>query len=308
VSNLSANSNIRRFVFVVMNGRRTGAPLSELQRGYFTLRLPEAGGRRTIKLQGDTKLKEHLAIRLPAEVPEPAIAIASVLWIQDSSSQRQENLRKHKSGVRLQNLRQQPSWVIHLHCHNRCLANVLSYLRLPPILESTVLLTVDSLTDMYFQVYLKIRRQENEAIEKLFRGGIELLMQAELELLTTSRAESEAEARASERKSSYFARSLYFSRKSRLSKDFSGADTPRDNNRRSLKSLFSASAGVRRRSSVREAKAIYLPVLSLRNEDSLVRLDETVNLSGSSGGRRSSRRSSSTVSLEGKRKTSTSPQ
>ena len=184
VSNFSTTNMIRRFVFCVMNGKRTGAPLLDLQRAYFTLRVPEGAGRRPIKLQSDTKMKEFVAVELPSNIAESAVAIASFVWAPDAS-QPSGGLKRIKSVQRMQSQRNlmQANWAMHLHAHLRLLPNVLSYLRLPPMLEATVLITEGSIHAAYWAGYFRICRQEDEAAEKNLRFGISLNETAVFSLL-----------------------------------------------------------------------------------------------------------------------------
>lgn len=285
VTNLTAASPIRRFIFCVMNGRRTGASLSELHRAYFTLRLPEAGGRRAIKLQTDTRMREFLAVQLPDAISETALVVASFLWVPEVASpgaaaKRAKPMHKIQSVARMV----QPSWAIHLHSHLRRLPNVLSYLRLPPLLESTVLMTEDGLLAELTQGRVRIRRLEDEAAEKLLRQGIMANEMGHWCVLNLDLAESATLAQS-------VAQSMYFKRKTFFpSASIASVTSPKTTDGKfkgaaSIAAFNSKSGSARRRSS---SKDPFTTTVLLGHTETSVNLDGTQRSLESTFSRRTS--------------------
>ena len=161
---------LKRFVFCVMNGHRTGASLSGLERAYLTIRVPESTRGRP-KLCSTTQMREVVAVRLPQHLPDSALVVATVSWAprhakKTSHNRHSRRLSQVSSAISVKSGNGVGLLVVP---HLKPYKSVLSYLRLPLLIEGSLFATNVYLFALHWREYSTICSEECTSREKLHR-------------------------------------------------------------------------------------------------------------------------------------------
>jgi hypothetical protein len=173
----AAKCPLKRFAFCVMHGQRTGAPLLDMFRAYLTVRVPVRPQTKSARICTTTPMREAVAVRLPNHVPDAAVAVA-VVSVSSSSELTSPllGIRRHsvlgKCSAQLSLAPAALPFNITVMAHVRGLKQVLSYLRLPLLLEASIFARASTALEGFTAAAAALRRQELSDREQITRKRI----------------------------------------------------------------------------------------------------------------------------------------